>query len=81
MGAALGPHWAQGNALVGGLGGQSPPPPFKGSIVLCKHSGDPWRYFYFHFAEVNVSIMDKWYAFFYPVHLTISSKFNFYAPN
>ena len=25
MGAALGPHWVQGNALVGGSGGQSPP--------------------------------------------------------
>ena len=25
MGAALGPHWVQGNALVGGSGGRSPP--------------------------------------------------------
>ena len=25
QGAALGPHWVQGNALVGGLGGLPPP--------------------------------------------------------
>ena len=40
MGAALGPHWVQGNALVGGSGGRSPPEKiwvlrhFKGHFFL-----------------------------------------------
>ena len=47
-------------------------------VTLRKHSGDPWRDFNFHFAEGNVSIIVRLCD---PVHLTISAKFNFYAPN
>ena len=46
--------------------------------LLCKHSGDPWHDYNFHFAERNVSIIIRLCG---PVHLTISAEFNFYALN
>ena len=51
---------------------------FKASAFLCKHSGDPSHDFNFHFAKGNVSIIVRLCD---PVHLRISAKFNFYAPN
>ena len=121
MGAALGPHLVQGNALVGGSGGQwvclllkplskvalSDRPSqtifwlpavllsisirvfsslrcsdaskqAMSCVSILETPQDPLRYFYFRFAEGNVSIILR---LFDPVHLTISAKFNFYAPN